>query len=113
MVYRILKIVNRILFGLMTLAFVVCLVYTLTAPMVQAGMEQARRSAEQVVSSATNAIQSELTRQTDEALDDARAWFDGAAQSVAGVWATFTAPDATTQGSVGSGVIPTYSGLAS
>ena len=42
MVYRILKIINRVLFGFMTLAFLVCLAYTLTAPVVQASMQQAQ-----------------------------------------------------------------------
>ena len=117
MVYRILKIINRILFGLMTLAFLVCLAYTLTAPVVQASMQQAQQSAEQIAATATDAIQAELTRQTDDALSGVRAFLDGAAQALAGVWATFTAPDGTVQGSAfslpGSNDQPTYSGLAS
>ena len=117
MVYRILKIVNRILFGLMTLAFLVCLAYTLTAPVVQASMQQAQQSAEQIAATATDAIQAELTRQTDDALSGVRASLDGVAQALAGVWATFTAPDGTVQGSAlslpGSSDQPTYSGLAS
>ena len=117
MVYRILKIINRILFGLMTLAFLVCLAYTLTAPVVQASMQQAQQSAEQIAATATDAIQAELTRQTDDALSGVRASLDGAAQTLAGVWATFTAPDGTVQGSAfslpGSSDQPTYSGLAS
>lgn len=117
MVYRILKIINRILFGLMTLAFLVCLAYTLTAPVVQASMQQAQQSAEQIAATATDAIQAELTRQTDDALSGVRASLDGAAQALAGVWATFTAPDGTVQGSAfslpGSSDQPTYSGLAS
>ena len=117
MVYRILKIINRILFGLMTLAFLVCLAYTLTAPVVQASMQQAQQSAEQIATTATDAIQAELTRQTDDALSGVRASLDGAAQALAGVWATFTAPDGTVQGSAfslpGSSDQPTYSGLAS
>ena len=88
MVYRILKIINRILFGLMTLAFLVCLAYTLTAPVVQASMQQAQQSAEQIAATATDAIQAELTRQTDDALSGVRASLDGAAQALAGVWAT-------------------------
>ena len=116
-VYRILKIINRILFGLMTLAFLVCLAYTLTAPVVQASMQQAQRSAEQIATTATDAIQAELTRQTDDALSGVRASLDGVAQALAGVWATFTAPDGTVQGSAfslpGSSDQPTYSGLAS
>ena len=117
MVYRILKIINRILFGLMTLAFLVCLAYTLTAPVVQASMQQAQQSAEQIAATATDAIQAELTRQTDDALSGVRASLDGAAQTLAGVWATFTAPDGTVQGSAFSlpcsSDQPTYSGLAS
>lgn len=117
MVYRILKIINCILFGLMTLAFLVCLAYTLTAPVVQASMQQAQQSAEQIAATATDAIQAELTRQTDDALSGVRASLDGAAQALAGVWATFTAPDGTVQGSAfslpGSSDQPTYSGLAS
>ena len=117
MVYRILKIINRILFVLMTLAFLVCLAYTLTAPVVQASMQQAQQSAEQIAATATDAIQAELTRQTDDALSGVRASLDGVAQALAGVWATFTAPDGTVQGSAfslsGSSDQPTYSGLAS
>ena len=117
MVYRILKIINRILFGLMALAFLVCLAYTLTAPVVQASMQQAQQSAEQIAATATDAIQAELTRQTDDALSGVRASLDGVAQALAGVWATFTAPDGTVQGSAfslpGSSDQPTYSGLAS
>lgn len=117
MVYRILKIINRILFGLMTLAFLVCLAYTLTAPVVQASMQQAQQSAEQIAATATDAIQAELTRQTDDALSGVRSSLDGVAQALAGVWATFTAPDGTVHGSAfslpGSNDQPTYSGLAS
>ena len=117
MVYRILKILNRILFGLMTLAVLVCLAYTLTAPVVQASMQQAQQSAEQIAATATDAIQAELTRQTDDALSGVRASLDGVAQALAGVWATFTAPDGTVQGSAfslpGSSDQPSYSGLAS
>ena len=117
MVYRILKIITRILFGLMTLAFLVCLAYTLTAPVVQASMQQAQQSAEQIAATATDAVQAELTRQTDDALSGVRASLDGAAQALAGIWATFTAPDGTVQGSAfslpGSNDQPTYSGLAS
>ena len=57
MVYRILKIINRVLFGFMTLAFLVCLAYTLTAPVVQASMQQAQQSAEQIAATATDAVQ--------------------------------------------------------
>ena len=117
MVYRILKIINRILFGLMTLAFLVCLAYTLTAPVVQASMQQAQQSAEQIAATATDAIQAELTRQTDDALSGVRSSLDGVGQALAGIWATFTAPDGTVQGSAfslsGSNDQPTYSGLAS
>ena len=117
MVYRILKIINRVLFGFMTLAFLVCLAYTLTAPVVQASIQQAQQSAEQIATTATDAVQAELTRQTDDALSGVRASLDGAAQALAGIWATFTAPDGTVQGSAfslpGSNDQPTYSGLAS
>ena len=117
MVYRILKIITRVLFGFMTLAFLVCLAYTLTAPVVQASMQQAQQSAEQIAATATDAVQAELTRQTDDVLSGVRASLDGAAQALAGIWATFTAPDGTVQGSAfslpGSNDQPTYSGLAS
>ncbi len=93
MVYRVLSILNRIVFGLMTLAFVVCLVYTISAPVVQSGVQQVQQSAEQIASSAAEAMQSELTRQTDEALGGVSAALSQARQAVEGVWATFTAPD--------------------
>ena len=89
---------------------------TLTAPVVQASMQQAQQSAEQIAATATDAVQAELTRQTDDALSGVRASLDGAAQALAGIWATFTAPDGTAQGSAfslpGSNDQPTYSGLA-
>ena len=75
------------------------------------------QSAEQIAATATDAVQAELTRQTDDVLSGVRASLDGAAQALAGIWATFTAPDGTVQGSAfslpGSNDQPTYSGLAS
>lgn len=109
MVYRVLLIVNRIAFGLMTLAFAACLVYTLTAPVVQAGVQQAQQSAEQVAASAMDALQSQLTNQTDEALAGVLAALDPVRRALSDVVANFTASD------VGgaSSVAPTYSGLSS
>ena len=93
MVYRVLSILNHIAFGLMTLVFAVCLVYTISAPVVQSGVQQVQQSAEQIATSATEAMQSELTHQTDEALAGVSAALSQVRQAIEGVWATFTSPD--------------------
>lgn len=86
MVHKVLAIVARILFSLLAVAFVVCLVYTLAAPAVQAGFDSAASAIEGAVTQATEDMDVDwnldlpsLFGQGSEAQDSAAGGSDGAA----------------------------------
>lgn len=56
MVHKVLSIIASILFGLMTLVFAVCLVFTLASPAVQAGFDSVSNAIDNAVEQATRAM---------------------------------------------------------
>lgn len=93
MVYRVLSIVTHIAFGLMTLVFVVCLAYTLATPVVQAGVQQARDSIDELGASAAESMQTALQDQTNANAEQLQALFAQAQEFFSGIAANFTAPE--------------------
>ncbi len=93
MVYRVLSIIAHIVFGIMTLAFVVCLAYTLATPVVQAGVQQARDSIDELSSSAAASMQEALQDQTNANAEQLQALLAQAQEFVSGIVANFTAPE--------------------
>ncbi len=98
MVYRILSIATHIAFGIMTLVGVVCLAYTLATPVVQAGVQQARDSIDQMGATAAESMQATLESQTNANAEQLQALLAQAQEYVSGIMANFTAP----QGADGS-----------
>lgn len=92
MVYRVLSIVTHIAFGLMTLVGVVCLAYTLATPVVQAGVQQARDSIDEMGATAAESMQSALESQTNANAEQLQAFLAQAQEFVSGIVANFTAP---------------------
>ncbi len=92
MVYRVLSIITHIAFGIMTLVGVVCLAYTLATPVVQAGVQQARDSIDEMGATAAESMQSALESQTNANAEQLQALLAQAQEFVSGVVANFTAP---------------------
>lgn len=108
MVYRVLSIVTHIAFGIMTLVGVVCLAYTLATPVVQAGVQQARDSIDEMGATAAESMQSALEGQTTANAEQLQALLAQAQEFVSGIVANFTAPQgagesAATGGSAATG----------
>lgn len=122
MVYRVLSIVTHIAFGLMTLVGVVCLAYTLATPVVQAGVQQARDSIDEMGATAAESMQSALEGQTNANAEQLQALLAQAQEFVSGIVANFTAPqgagesaatgDAASGGSAATTVSSATSGAA-
>ena len=122
MVYRVLSIVTHIAFGLMTLVGVVCLAYTLATPVVQAGVQQARDSIDEMGATAAESMQSALESQTNANAEQLQALLAQAQEFVSGIVANFTAPqgagesaatgDAASGGSAATTVSSATSGAA-
>lgn len=93
MVYRVLSIVAHIAFGIMTLVFVVCLAYTLATPVVQAGVQQARDSIDELGTSAAESMQAALQDQTNANAEQLQALLAQAQEFFSGIAANFTAPE--------------------
>ncbi len=122
MVYRVLSIVTHIAFGIMTLVGVVCLAYTLATPVVQAGVQQARDSIDEMGATAAESMQSALESQTNANAEQLQALLAQAQEFVSGIVANFTAPqgagesaatgDAASGGSAATTVSSATSGAA-
>lgn len=122
MVYRVLSIVTHIAFGIMTLVGVVCLAYTLATPVVQAGVQQARDSIDEMGATAAESMQSALESQTNANAEQLQALLAQAQEFVSGIVANFTAPqgagesaatgDAASGGSAATTVSSAISGAA-
>ena len=122
MVYRVLSIVTYIAFGIMTLVGVVCLAYTLATPVVQAGVQQARDSIDEMGATAAESMQSALEGQTNANAEQLQALLAQAQEFVSGIVANFTAPqgagesaatgDAASGGSAATTVSSATSGAA-
>ena len=80
MVHKVLSIVSKILFGLVTLAFMACLVYTLASPTVQASLDEISSSVQGIVDSVSSAAS-----QATDAIDAGWQATAGAASGVAGL----------------------------
>lgn len=103
MVYRVLSIVAHIAFGIMTLVFVVCLAYTLATPVVQAGVQQARDSIDELSTSAAESMQAALQDQTNANAEQLQALLAQAQEFVSGIAANFTAPEGSSSEATSSG----------
>lgn len=122
MVYRVLSIVTHIAFGIMTLVGVVCLAYTLATPVVQAGVQQARDSIDEMGATAAESMQSALESQTNANAEQLQALLAQVQEFVSGIVANFTAPqgagesaatgDAASGGSAATTVSSATSGAA-
>lgn len=122
MVYRVLSIVTHIAFGIMTLVGVVCLAYTLATPVVQAGVQQARDSIDEMGATAAESMQSALEGQTNANAEQLQALLAQVQEFVSGIVANFTAPqgagesaatgDAASGGSAATTVSSATSGAA-
>lgn len=122
MVYRVLSIITHIAFGLMTLVGVVCLAYTLATPVVQAGVQQARDSIDEMGATAAESMQSALEGQTNANAEQLQALLAQVQEFVSGIVANFTAPqgagesaatgDAASGGSAATTVSSATSGAA-
>lgn len=122
MVYRVLSIVTHIAFGIMTLVGVVCLAYTLATPVVQAGVQQARDSIDEMGATAAESMQSALEGQTNANAEQLQTLLAQVQEFVSGIVANFTAPqgagesaatgDAASGGSAATTVSSATSGAA-
>lgn len=122
MVYRVLSIITHIAFGLMTLVGVVCLAYTLATPVVQAGVQQARDSIDEMGATAAESMQSALEGQTNANAEQLQTLLAQVQEFVSGIVANFTAPqgagesaatgDAASGGSAATTVSSATSGAA-